>query len=129
MTVGTVDVKNKKRKKPTFSFFVYSPSARTHAFRYQCIRMVVVAVGTADVKKKERRKKSTFYLRGWVVVNADGRTVVVVTIYARGGVAVAVGAADVKKKRRKEEKNLPRGVDGRHGWVLANMLWWWWWWW
>ena len=110
VTVGTVDVKNKKRKKPTFSFFVYSPSARTHAFRYQRIRVVVVAVGTADVKKKERRKKPTFYLRGWVVVNADGRTVVVVTIYARG-VAVAVGAADVKKKRRKEEKNLPRGAD------------------
>ena len=118
--------------KPTFSFFVYSPSARTHAFRYQRIRVVVVAVGTADVKKKERRKKPTFYLRGWVVVNADGRTVVVVTIYARG-VAVAVGAADVKKKRRKKTYqevlivHARSGGDGRHEWVLANMRWWWWW--
>ena len=102
MTVGTVDVKNQKRKKPTFSFFVYSPSARAHASRYQRIRMVV-AVGTADVKKKERKKKPQPF------AYADGRMVVVVAIHAsrhqriRVVVVAAIGTADVKKERKKNQ--------------------------
>lgn len=43
--------------------------------------VVLVAVDTAEKKKVQ---KQTFYFRGWVVVDADKRTVVVVVaIYAR----------------------------------------------
>ena len=97
----------RKKEKKTPLFFLSPPSARTdHASRHQHIRVVVVAVGHCGCQeeREKKKKKPTFYLCGWVVVNADRRTVAVVAIYARGGVAVAFGAADVKKKEEKKKK-------------------------
>ena len=127
VTVGTVDVKNKKRKKETFSFFVYSPYARTHASRYQRIR-VVVAVGTADVKKKERKKKTNLLLtrmggrqRGWTNGDGSGHPRVQTPTHPRGGGGGHWHCGCQERKKEKPTFCLRR-------WVVVNadgQRWWW----
>ena len=54
---------------------------------------MVVAVDPADVKQKKKEKKS---LRGWVVVDADGRTAVVL-------LKLRVSNKGKKKKKKKTQ--------------------------
>ena len=67
------------------------------------IRLVTLYTLKYCLPRKKKKKRIGIITYAGVVVDMDGWTVLVVTVYTQNGGGVAVDAADVKKKKKERE--------------------------